>query len=156
MSGGIPVLKSTKGESSILSFVASFVSSVKGDRNNGFNLNTDMILRVIRVTVGALILLTITTAILIPQVLPVSGNSFINAKLEWIRTPIDGDLSFSDLKIGDYIPEGRVLGTITNEQIDDYFLNQLKMEKSAIESALFSLDSRKGFCLLYTSPSPRD
>ena len=63
MSGGIPVLKSTKGESSILSFVASFVSSVKGDRNNGFNLNTDMILRVIRVTVGALILLTITTAL---------------------------------------------------------------------------------------------
>jgi len=144
MSGGIPVLKSTKGESSILSFVASFVSSVKGDRNNGFNLNTDKILRAIRVTVGALILLTIITAILIPQVLPVSGNSFINAKLEWIRTPIDGDLSFSDLKIGDYIPEGRVLGTITNERIDDYFLNQLKMERSAIESALFSLDSRKG------------
>ena len=52
-------------------------------------------------------------------------------------------MSFSDLEIGDYIPSGSILGTVTNERVDDYFLNQLEIEKSGIESTLFSLDSRK-------------
>ena len=120
-----------------------FNRSVKSASESMLSLHLDKILRLIRASVGAIILLTIVTAILIPQVLPISGNSFINAKLEWIRTPIDGELSFSDLEIGDYIPSGSILGTVTNERVDDYFLNQLEIEKSGIESTLFSLDSRK-------------
>ena len=103
----------------------------------------DNFLRVVRVLIGSAILLTIVTAILIPQLLPVSGNSFVNAKLEWIRTPIEGDLAFSSINVGDKVAKGTVLGTITNPRADDYFLNQLNSENSGLESALFSLKNRK-------------
>ena len=87
-------------------------------RNQGVSLHLDKILRVIRTMAGTVILLTIVSAILIPQVLPVSGNSFINARLEWIRTPIDGDLSLENLKIGDSIEKGALIGKITNERMN--------------------------------------
>ena len=118
MNGEMSKTKKINGESSN----SSSLSSLKSDFKNLFNNHLDKVLRCIRVSVGALILLTIVTAILIPQVLPVSGNSFINAKLEWIRTPIDGDLSFDDLKVGDFIPEGSLLGAITNKRVDDLSL----------------------------------
>lgn len=102
----------------------------------------DTVLRAIRMLVGGFILLTILTAIVIPQVLPVSGNSFVNARLEWIRTPIKGDLFFHELKIGDKVNRGTVLGKVTNERADDFFLNQLNSEKSSLESALFTLNNR--------------
>lgn len=103
----------------------------------------DKFLRVVRALIGSAILLTIVTAILIPQLMPVSGNSFVNAKLEWIRTPIEGDLAFSSINVGDKVAKGTVLGTVTNPRADDYFLNQLNSEISGLESALFSLNNRK-------------
>ena len=121
----------------------SLSKSVKSAGASLFSKHLDVVLRFVRASVGAIILITIVSSILIPQVLPVSGNSFINAKLEWIRTPIDGDLSFGDLKIGDVVTRGTVLGTVTNERADDYFLNQLKAEKSGIESSLFALERRR-------------
>ena len=127
----------------VKSRVLSLRGSAKAICDGMISQHLDIMLRFIRATVGIIILVTIVSAILIPQVLPVSGNSFINAKLEWIRSPIDGDLSFGSLKIGDKISKGMVLGAITNERVDDYFLNQLKTEKSGIESALFSLESRR-------------
>ena len=102
----------------------------------------DTVLRTVRILVGSFILLTILTAILIPQILPVSGNSFVNAKLEWIRTPIEGDLYFHELRIGDKVSRGTALGKVTNERADDFFLNQLKSEKSSLEAALFTLQNR--------------
>ncbi len=102
-------------------------------------LGTDSILRAVRVTVGSMILLTISIAILIPQILPVSGNSYVNAKLEWIRTPIEGELRFVDIKVGDDIKQGEILGTINNQRADDAFLNQLVSEKSSLESTLLVL-----------------
>jgi|GEM_PF-5484381 len=100
-------------------------------------------IRTARIVAGTLILLTLLAGILMPQVLPVSGNSFVNARLEWIRTPIEGRLEYSDIKVGDTVTRGSMLGTITNNRADDYFLNQLQTEKFSLESALFSLKSKR-------------
>jgi len=125
------------------SLVVSLSASANTINNNFINYHLDKILRIARAVVGSAILLTIVTSILIPQVLPVSGNSYINAKLEWIRTPIDGELDFGDIKVGDKIEKGTVLGAIANNRADDYFLNELNREKSSIETALFALENRR-------------
>lgn len=119
------------------------VESLESTKNSVSTSHVDVFFRVVRAVVGSVILLTIVTAILIPQVLPVSGNSYVNAKLEWIRTPIEGDLQFGDLKVGDKVSEGTVIGTVTNTRADDYFLNQLNSEKSGLDSLLFSLENRR-------------
>lgn len=105
--------------------------------------NIDEILRLVRGVVGLAILLTILTAIVIPQVLPVTGNSFVNAKLEWIRTPIEGDLDFVEIKAGDKIDKGMVLGAVTNQRADDLLLSQLNSEKLNLESVLLTLEKRR-------------
>jgi len=125
------------------SLVVSLSASANTINNNFIKYHLDKILRIARAVVGSAILLTIVTSILIPQVLPVSGNSYINAKLEWIRTPIDGELDFGDIKVGDKIEKGTVLGAIANNRADDYFLNELNREKSSIETALFALENRR-------------
>lgn len=102
----------------------------------------DKILRMVRAVVGGIIILTITSAMLIPQLLPVSGNSIVNAKLEWIRTPIEGDLNFAGYKVGDSVFKGQIVGSINNKRADDSFLNQLRAEQTTLESVMFSLDQK--------------
>lgn len=102
----------------------------------------DKVFRAARATTGAFILIVIVTSILIPQVLAVTGNSVVNAKLEWIRTPINGTVTYTNLKLGDSVRKGDILGNITNERADDNFLNSLLFEKSSIESGLFTLNNK--------------
>lgn len=105
----------------------------------------DKVLRAIRAAIGGVIILTIAAAMVIPQFLPVTGNSVVNAKLEWIRTPIEGDLKFAGFKVGDTVTEGAVIGVINNERADDSYFNQLKNEQSALDAALFSLAGKSQY-----------
>lgn len=111
-------------------------------KNNSKKQFLDSLYRVSRATIGAFILLVIITSILIPQVLAVSGKSIVNAKLEWIRTPINGNVTYNNLKPGDTVIKGDVLGNIVNERADDSFLNSLRFEKSSIESELLALNNK--------------
>jgi len=136
--------KQARGFKSGIDSIGSTLVESLGSVKNGVSTSyVDKFLRGVRAVVGSVILLTIVTAILIPQVMPVSGNSYVNAKLEWIRTPIQGDLQFGDLKVGDKITKGMLIGTVTNSRADDYFLNQLNSEKSGLDSQLFSLENRR-------------
>ncbi len=110
-------------------------------RKNQLILNR--VLKAIRISIGAFILLIIGTNIVIPQVLPVSGKSIVNAKLEWIRTPIQGNVHFRSINIGDTVSRNGILGKVTNERADDNFLNQLNLQKSAIETAKLNIIDRQ-------------
>ena len=103
---------------------------------------TDRIFRLLRSLTGAVILITIVAGILLPQVLPVSGNSIVNARLSWHRTPIDGDWSINEYKVGDVISKGSVIGAIENIRADDSFLNGLKLEESALKTTLLAMQRR--------------
>lgn len=133
----------SSGHSGFVRAAGSIASSLLRVKQSLKMPDLDLFLRAVRVTVGSLILLTIVVTILIPQVLPVSGNSFVNARLEWIRTPIQGDIAFKEFKVGDKISRGTVVGTVQNMRADDFFLNQLQSEKSSLESALFTLENRR-------------
>jgi len=99
-------------------------------------------MRVIRSSVGVFLIIVIATSFLVPHVLAVSGKSIVNAKLEWIRTPINGNVSFGNIRLGDSVSKDQVLGEVTNTRAEDSLLNSLQLESSALNTAIFDTDNR--------------
>ena len=107
---------------------------------------SNRLFRILRSVVGGMILITIVSGILLPQVLPVSGNSIVNARLSWHRTPINGDWTINDYNVGDTVSKGSVIGAIENLRADDNYLNGLRSEESALKTTLFTMQKRlQGF-----------
>jgi len=102
----------------------------------------DAILRLIRASIGTFLIFIIVTSFVVPHVLAVSGKSIVNAKLEWIRTPINGSVSFNNIRLGDSVSKGDLLGVVSNERAEDTLLNSLRLEKSALDTSIFTLEKR--------------
>jgi len=98
--------------------------------------------RLIRIGVGCIIVSTIVFNIVMPQLLPVTGKSVVNARLDWIRTPIQGNVIYQEITEGSKVEAGQHFGTILNSRADDNFLNQLRLQKSSIETTRISLSQR--------------
>lgn len=104
--------------------------------------NINLIFRTARSVIGALLLAIIVTTIVTPQILPVTGKSIVNAKVEKMRTPIEGNVFFDDIKLGQKFNKDDYLGRVVNKRADDNFLNQLTLERSALKSQISNLEHR--------------
>jgi len=111
-------------------------------QNKSRSEKIDIVMRVIRSSVGVFLIIVIATSFLVPHVLAVSGKSIVNAKLEWIRTPINGNVSFGNIRLGDSVSKDQVLGEVTNTRAEDSLLNSLQLESSALNTAIFDTDNR--------------
>ena len=108
-----------------------------------FRAGVDLMLRVIRGAVGVCILVILTASMVMPSVLPVTGNSVVNTDLIWVRTPIDGIVELQAGRIGGNVQAGETLAQVVNNRVDDSLLSQLLMQELAMDSRLESLEGRK-------------
>lgn len=133
--------------SGVIRLLSTQGNSKKRDENitslkNDLKLFAASLFRGIRIIMGLFVIFIISFNMAAPQLMPVTGKSIVNAKLNWVRTPIEGNVTFSSIAVGSSVSSGEHIGSVINDRADDNFLNQLELQKAAIETSQILLQEQ--------------
>lgn len=96
--------------------------------------------RLIRITLGSLILL-IAGWVFIPDMLfPISSNAVINAHVITLRAPIEGDVLSIDASAGRRVAKNEILVRLGNHRVDDAQLSALRAQQATLLEKIAALE----------------
>lgn len=106
-------------------------------------LSLSSISRPLRLTLG-IFLLALFAYTLLPGTITGSGQSGrINAELITLRSPIDGRVTFSTVRIGERVTAGQSLATVTSPPDRDVRLADLEAQYKALTDRLYGLTAQQ-------------
>ncbi len=96
-----------------------------------------------RIAVGLVLLGVLLISIIPSLYLYNSVDGVVNGRILVLHTPIAGDLHFTKkIAYGSSFKKNELIGSVTNNRVDQSFLHKLITEKKTLEARITSLDER--------------